>query len=322
MATERSEKTSVPLDVAQRRPPLGKRGIRLNSKKRSALNFYIYTLPWVLGFLVFTAGPMIFSIYLSFTDSRLGTGGNWVGFKNYITMFTKDDLFYKSLANTAIYAVFSIGFGLLFSFLLALLLNSKLKGVGVFRTIYYLPSVISGVSTILLWGWIFNPSFGLLNYALSLFGIKGPGWLSDPKWAMTAIIIMSFYSIGGNIVIFLAGLQNIPPELYECAAIDGAGIFTRTFRITLPMVSPVLFFNLIMGIIGGLQVFNQPYILTQGGPNYSTYTFVMHLFAYAFQYFQVGYGAALAWILFLITLLLSMVVIRTTKYWVYYGGGE
>ena len=322
MATETSEQTSIPLDITQGRPPLDKPRTRLNSKQRSALNFYLYTLPWVLGFLVFTAGPMIYSIYLSFTDAKLGTGGNWIGLKNYTTMFTKDDLFFKSLGNTAIYAVFSIGFGLLFSFLLALLLNTKLKGVGIFRTIYYLPSVISGVSTILLWGWIFNPSFGLLNYALSLFGVKGPGWLSDPHWAMAAIIIMSFYSIGGNMVIFLAGLQEIPQELYECAEIDGAGIFTRTFRITLPLVSPVLFFNLVMGIIGGLQVFNQPYILTQGGPNYSTYTFVMHLFANAFQYFQVGYGSALAWVLFLITLVLSMIVFRTSKYWVFYGGGE
>jgi multiple sugar transport system permease protein len=265
---------------------------------------------------------MIYSIYLSFTDAKLGTGGNLVGFKNYATMFTTDDLFFKSLGNTAVYAVVSITLGLLFSFLLALLLNSKLKGVGIFRTIYYLPSVISGVSTILLWGWIFNPSYGLLNYALSLLGIQGPGWLSDPKWSMWAIIIMSFYSIGGNMVIFLAGLQDIPPELYECAAIDGAGLLTRTFRITLPMITPVLFFNLIMGIIGGLQVFNQPYILTQGGPNYSTYTFVMHLFANAFQYFQVGYGAALAWILFLITMLLSMIVIRTSSYWVFYRGDD
>jgi multiple sugar transport system permease protein len=299
-----------------------KTGMRLNFTQRSALNFYMYTLPWVLGFLCFTAGPMIYSIYLSFTDAKLGTGGNFVGFKNYATMVTTDDLFFKSLGNTAVYAVVSITLGLLFSFLLAMLLNSKLKGVGIFRTIYYLPSVISGVSTILLWGWIFNPSYGLLNYALSLLGIQGPGWLSDPKWSMWAIIIMSFYSIGGNMVIFLAGLQDIPPELYECAAIDGAGLLTRTFRITLPMITPVLFFNLIMGIIGGLQVFNQPYILTQGGPNYSTYTFVMHLFANAFQYFQVGYGAALAWVLFLITMLLSMIVIRTSSYWVFYRGGD
>jgi multiple sugar transport system permease protein len=299
-----------------------KTGMRLNFTQRSALNFYMYTLPWVLGFLCFTAGPMIYSIYLSFTDAKLGTGGNFVGFKNYATMVTTDDLFFKSLGNTAVYAVVSITLGLLFSFLLAMLLNSKLKGVGIFRTIYYLPSVISGVSTILLWGWIFNPSYGLLNYALSLLGIQGPGWLSDPKWSMWAIIIMSFYSIGGNMVIFLAGLQDIPPELYECAAIDGAGLLTRTFRITLPMITPVLFFNLIMGIIGGLQVFNQPYILTQGGPNYSTYTFVMHLFANAFQYFQVGYGAALAWVLFLITMLLSMLVIRTSSYWVFYRGGD
>ncbi|MCL6458493.1 MAG: sugar ABC transporter permease [Gorillibacterium sp.] len=306
MATEISKKTNI----------------RLNTAKRSALNFHFYTLPWVLGFLCFTLGPMIYSLYLSFTDAKMGSGGKFVGFKNYITMFTTDDLFFKSLGNTAVYALVSISLGLLFSFLLACLLNCRLKGVGIFRTLYYLPSVISGVSTILLWGWIFNPSYGLLNYALSLLGIEGPGWLSDPNWAMGAIIIMSFYSIGGNMIIFLAGLQDIPQELYECAALDGAGLFARTFRITLPMISPVLLFNLIMGIIGGLQVFNQPYILTQGGPKYSTYTYVMHLFANAFQYFKVGYGASLAWILFLITLFFSMIVIRTSSYWVFYSGGD
>lgn len=299
-----------------------KPGMRKSKAQRSALMFHVYTFPWLLGFLCFTLGPMLYSLYLSLTDAKMGRGGNFVGFKNYATMFTADNLFYKSLANTAVYALVSITLGLLFSFLLACLLNSRLKGVGIFRTIYYLPSVISGVSTILLWGWIFNPSYGLLNYALSLFGIEGPGWLSDPHWAMSAIIIMSFYSIGGNMIIFLAGLQDIPQELYESAALDGAGLFARTYRITLPMISPVMFFNLIMGIIGGLQVFNQPYILTQGGPKYATYTYVLHLFANAFQYFKVGYGAALAWILFLITMVFSMIVIRTSNYWVYYSGGD
>ncbi|MFB9275729.1 carbohydrate ABC transporter permease [Cohnella cellulosilytica] len=300
----------------------GRTGTRLNMSRRSTLNFHLYTSPWVIGFLVFTLGPMVYSLYLSFTDAKMGSGGNFVGFKNYAAMFTNDDLFFKSLGNTAVYAVVSIALGLLFSFLLACLLNCRLKGVGIFRTLYYIPSVISGVSTILLWGWIFNPSYGLLNYSLSLMGIEGPGWLSDPHWAMSAVIFMSFWSIGGNIVIFLAGLQDIPQELYECAALDGAGIVARTVRITVPMISPVLLFNLIMGIIGGLQVFNQPYILTQGGPNHATYTYVMHLFANAFQYFKVGYGTSLAWILFLITLLLSMIVIRTSNYWVFYSGGD
>jgi multiple sugar transport system permease protein len=288
--------------------------------KRESFQFFAYISPWLVGFLVFMLGPLIYSLLISFTDTKFGTSWNFVGLKNYKFMFTEDPLFYKSLINTLYYTLVSVPLGLVLAFFLAVLLNMKLKGMGIFRTIFYLPSIISGVAVVMLWGWIFNPSFGLLNYFLSTIGIQGPNWLGDPNWAMPAIIFMSLWNIGGSMVIFLASLQDIPQDLYESASIDGAGSWTKTVRITIPLVSPVIFFNLIMGIIGGFQIFNQPYILTKGGPLDSTYVYTLHLFLNAFHYSNMSYASALAWILFLIILFLTSIVLLTSKKWVYYGG--
>lgn len=292
-------------------------------QRKEATLFYLYISPWLIGFICLTLGPMLFSLWLSISDASLGVTGNFIGFKNYADMFTNDKLFLTSLFNTFYYAFVSIPLGLILAFFLALLLNLKLKGIGIFRTIFYLPSVVAGVAVILLWGWMFNADYGLINYSLSRIGIAGPHWLSDPNWAMPAIIFMSLWNVGGSMLIFLAGLQGVPQELYESAEIDGANGWRRTLKITLPILSPVVFFNLIMGIIGGFQVFTQVYVLTNvpnssvGGPLNSTYVYALHIFRNAFNYLRMGYGAALAWILFVIILGFSIVVIISRTRWVY-----
>ncbi|NMB47058.1 MAG: sugar ABC transporter permease [Firmicutes bacterium] len=288
--------------------------------RRESIEFHIYILPWLIGFIVFMFGPLIYSLILTFTDAQMYGEWSFIGLDNYKEMFTTDPLFWKSLSNTAYYAFVSVPLGLIVAFFLATLLNMKLRGIAFFRTIFYLPSVTAGVAVILLWGWILNPSFGLLNYVLSLVGIQGPGWLSDPRWAMPAIILMSLWNVGPSMIIFLAGLQDIPEALYESASIDGAGWWVRTMRITLPLVTPTLFFNLIMGLIGAFQVFTQAYVLTSGGPMDATYVYLLHLYNNAFRYGRMAYGSALAWVLFIVILVLSLIVMGTSRRWVYYAG--
>ena len=288
--------------------------------RRESIEFHIYILPWLIGFIVFMFGPLIYSLILTFTDAQMYGEWSFIGLDNYKEMFTTDPLFWKSLSNTAYYAFVSVPLGLIVAFFLATLLNMKLRGIAFFRTIFYLPSVTAGVAVILLWGWILNPSFGLLNYVLSLVGIQGPGWLSDPRWAMPAIILMSLWNVGPSMIIFLAGLQDIPEALYESASIDGAGWWVRTMRITLPLVTPTLFFNLIMGLIGAFQVFTQAYVLTSGGPMEATYVYLLHLYNNAFRYGRMAYGSALAWVLFIVILVLSLIVMGTSRRWVYYAG--
>lgn len=287
-------------------------------ERRESRLFFLYISPWLLGFAIFTLYPMVYSLILVFTDTDLTGSGKFIGFDNIVRSFTKDDLFYKALVNTLYYVFVTVPVSLLLSFLIALLLNQKLKGIGFFRTSFYIPYITSGVAVVLLWGWIFNAQFGLINYFLSWFGINGPNWLSDTRWAMPAIIIMGVWSIGNSIIITLAGLQDIPEQLYESAEIDGANAFVRMTRITLPLVTPTLYFNLVMGIIGGFQIFMQPHILTGGGPNYATHTYMMHIYDYGFRYGEMGYASTLAWILFIIIMTITQIVNRTSKYWVHY----
>jgi multiple sugar transport system permease protein len=297
---------------------------RSTESRREARNFWIYVSPWIFGFLTFVLGPMIYSLYLSLTDSPLGSLGDFVGVANYVEVFG-DDLFHIAVRNTAYYAVVSVPLQLVLAFFLATLLNKRIPAIGVFRTIFYLPSVIAGISTVLLWSWIFNANYGLVNYLLSLVGIDGPNWLSDERYAIPAIIIMSLHGVGGAMLIFLAALQDVPSELYESAQLDGAGRAQQLFRITLPMVSPTIFFNLILGIIGALQVFTQPYIFGQLnqnlGRNRGMYVYVQYLFDAGFRYYRAGYGSAIAWILFAFTLVISLIIMRTSNSWVYYSDG-
>ncbi|MGC8890844.1 MAG: carbohydrate ABC transporter permease [bacterium] len=285
--------------------------------RKEAIEGYLYAIPWFIGFVVFTTGPIIASFLLSFTNWDLVRTPKWIGFGNYKTLI-EDPLFWRGLKVTSIYAAFSVPLGIAGGLAIAVLMNQKIKGLSTFRTIYYLPAVVSGVAVSLLWSWIFNPDFGVLNYLLSLVGIKGPGWIYDERWALPSLIIMSLWGVGGGMVIYLASLQGVPTELYEAAIIDGASSWRRFWSITVPMISPVIFFQLIMGIIGSFQVFTQAYIMTNGGPNYATLFYVLYLYQNAFQWFKMGYASALAWVLFLVILILTFVQFRIANYWVYY----
>ncbi len=285
-----------------------------------ALWGYIFVGPWIIGFLVFTLGPVITSFGLSFADYELLTPPQWVGIKNYTELLTRDRLFLVSLYNTIYYTLFSVPLGIVLAFLLALLLNVRLPGMNFFRTVFYLPSVTSGVAVSLLWIWLFNPQYGLINYLLRSIGLPAPGWLVDPTWAKPAFILMSLWGVGGTAVIFLAGLQGIPDSLYEAAMIDGANVWQKFWHVTVPMMTPVVFFNVVMGIIGSFQVFTSAYIMTSGGPQDSTLFYVLYLFRQGFQLLRMGYAAAMAWILFIIMVILTLLQFRLSEKWVYYEG--
>ncbi len=298
--------------------------------------------PWLLGLLIFTAWPIGFSIVLSFSewDPYVPVEHRrYIGLENYIRAFTGDPLMWKSLYNTFYYAFFAVPLSLAASLGLALLLNQKVRGIAVFRTLFYIPSVVGGVATSILWLYIFNPVFGPINgflrksnaffdgfswFDLSWIDLPEPMWISDAQWAKPALIVMHLWGAGGaGMLIFLAGLQGVPEELYEVAELDGAGRLRKFWNVTLPLITPTVYFNLIMGIIAALQVFMQAYVLTQGqggGTDNSLLFYVLHLYYKAFIEYDMGYAAALAWILFVIILAFTMLVVRSSRRWVYYEG--
>jgi multiple sugar transport system permease protein len=278
-------------------------------------------MPWILGFLLWTLGPMVTSAYYSLTEWDLLSPPQFVGLDNYVEIFTKDARTIHALKVTTIYSVVGVPLRIMLGLFVAMLLNANIKGLQWYRTIYYLPAVLSGVAVALLWKWLFSPEFGLLNSALALLGIQGPGWLVDEKWALPSLILMSLWGIGGGMVIYLAGLQGIPTELYEAAAVDGATGVRKFWHITIPMISPVLFFQLVMGIIGSLQAFVQSYVMTDGGPHDATLFYMLHLFRHAFLFFEMGYASAMAWVLFWYIMLLTLLVVRSSRAWVFYQGG-
>ena len=288
--------------------------------RRENLMGWLWASPWILGFLIFTLGPMLASVYYSFTEFAVISPPKWIGLENYRVMLTDDALIGQSLKVTTLYALFGVPLYLVIGFLLAILLNQRIRLIAFWRTLFYLPAVMSGVAVALLWQWIFNSDFGLANWLLAIFGIDGPSWLLDPVWALPALILMSLWGVGGGMVIYLAGLQGVPTTLYEAAEIDGANSLYRFRHVTLPMVSPVIFFNLIIGIIAALQTFTQAFVMTGGGPQNSTYFFMLHLYNNAFQWLKMGYAAALAWVLFFYILILTLLVVRFSSAWVYYEG--
>jgi multiple sugar transport system permease protein len=294
---------------------------RLSLTRREALTFYLLISPWLLGLLLFVLGPMIASLFISFTRWDLLSPARFVGLQNYQKMFTRDPLFWQSLKVTAIYTVVYVPLELVGGLVLALLMNQKLRFRGVFRTIYYLPSVLPGVAFVVLWMWILNPDVGLLNTLLSYVGIEGPRWLADPQWALPALLMMSLWGLGRSMVIYLASLQGIPQHLYEAAAIDGANTWHAFWKITLPMLTPTIFFNLVLSVISTFQTFTSAFVATDGGPLDSTLFYVLYLFRQAFQFFNMGYASALAWVLFLIILVLTLLIVRSADRWVYYEGG-
>ena len=280
----------------------------------------LFICPWIVGFLVFTLYPVLASVYFSFCDYDVLSAPVWTGALNYRDMFT-DSVFWKALGNTLYFTVFSLPLGLTLAFLLAVLLNNQVRLRPLFRTCFFLPSLVPVVAVSMLWLWIFNGTFGLLNYALSLLGIHGPNWLSDQQWTKPALIMTTLWGVGGSMVIYLAALQDVPRDLYDSADIDGANAWHRLVHITFPLVSPVIYFNLVMGIIGSLQVFAGPYIMFNGsGPNRSAMFYATYIYENAFSYNQMGYACAMAWVLFLIILGLTWVATRATRKHIYYGG--
>ena len=297
-------------------------GMKLSRQDKRRLRVgVLFALPWIVGFLGFTVFPIIDSLYYSLhVYTTFGQAMHWVGLSNYIELVSQDELFWTSLGNTLYMVVLGVPFHISVAVVLALLLNLKLRGVAFYRTVYYLPTIVPVVATSVLWMWVFNPEYGLINAALGTLGIHGPGWLTDPVLAKPAMILMGCWTIGGTIVIFLAGLQDIPQHLYEAAMLDGAGSLQRVSHVTLPLLSPVIFFNVIMGIIGGFQVFTQAFIMTQGGPLDATLFYALYLYQNAFQYFKMPYASAMAWLLFVVVLTATLFVFRTSSRFVYYEG--
>jgi len=299
-------------------------GAKSPLKAQRALWGYVLVLPWLLGLIIFIIGPIITSFYFSFTDFE-GMGiPAWIGLANYQKAFFGDDLFWPSLARTFEYSLVVVPVGLLGSLVLAVLLNHGIKGTNVFRTIFFMPSLTPAVALALAWTWLFHPTVGPINLALGWVGIQGPGWLTDESWALPAVIVISLWaSMGGNaMLIFLAGLQGVPESLMDAAEMDGAGRWEKFRNITLPMISPTLFFNLILGVIGALKVFTLAFVATKGGPSYATWFIALHIYQQAFSYFRMGYGSALAWIFVVTLLIFTYVQLSLSRRWVYYAGGN
>jgi multiple sugar transport system permease protein len=292
---------------------------RMTRRERRALWLGLaFVSPWLFGFLVFTAYPVVASLYFSFTDYNVVSSPRFIGLRNYLDLW-RDPLFGTSLYNTLYLAAIGIPLALFLSLVIAMLLNTRIAFQGAFRTIYFLPSVVPAVAVALLWRWFLNPDFGPVNQALEAVGIPGPGWLADPAWSKPALVLASLWGVGGSMVIYLAGLQNVPVQLYEAADLDGASRWQRVRFITLPMLSPVILFNLIMGIITSFQAFTNIYIMTGGGPSNSTMVYALYLYQNAFQFFKMGYASAMAWVLMVITAAALVVIFRTSG-WVYYEG--
>jgi len=275
--------------------------------------------PWLMGFVCLTLIPIIVSFYYSLCDYSLLQSPTYIGTDNYRDLFA-DPVFWKALVNTLYYAAMALPASMCVSLGLAILLNTKITGQSFYRTIIFLPSLVPIVASSMLWLWLFNAKLGLLNSLLQLIHIQGPGWLADPTWAMPSLAFMSLWGVGQTVVIYLAGLQDVPVELYEAAELDGASYMGRLVHVTLPMISPVIFFNLIMAIIGTLQVFAVPYFMTQGGPARATYFFTMYLYDNAFLFLKMGYASAMAWIQLLIILSLTAIAFWSSKRWVHYQG--
>lgn len=289
---------------------------------RQAVEGYLFLTPWILGFLVFTAGPLVASFVLSFYDWPLIRPPRFVGVNNYRTMVAADPLFWRSLRVTSIYVGVSVPLQLVFALFLAVLLNEKVRLQRVVRTVYYLPSVVSGVALSVLWLWLYHPDLGLINQTLKFVGVEGPSWLLSTRWALPALIGMGLWTVGGPMLIFLAALQGVPHELYEAAAIDGAGEWAKFKRITIPMLSPAIFFNLVLGFIVAIQTFTQAFVMTGGGPLNSTMLYALYTYLNAFTFLKMGYASALAWVMFVLILIWTWVMFRLGKRWVYYEAGR
>ncbi len=294
--------------------------LSMSSRRGEALTGILMASPWILGFLIFIVGPMIISLYLSFTRWDLFTAPRWIGLRNYDQLIFRDAKFLLSLKVTTIYAFVSVPLQVSLGLVLATMLNQKIRLLGFFRTVYYLPSVIGGIAVAVMFRWIFGTQFGLINSMLATIGIQGPSWLGDPDLVLVSFVLMSMWGAGASMLIYLGALQGIPTELYEAADVDGAGTLAKFFRVTVPMMTPVIFFNMVMGIITALQEFVLPFIMTRGGPANSSTFLVLYLYRNAFEIFKMGYASAIAWIIFIYIMVLTIFIIRSSSMWVYYEG--
>ncbi|OPA74237.1 spermidine/putrescine ABC transporter permease [Paenibacillus selenitireducens] len=294
----------------------------MNTSRKSFLTGFLFASPWIIGFLVLGLFPFVMSFYYSMTDYDLFQPPKWVGLDNYIAIF-QDENFYKSLKNTLFMAFIAVPINLIACLLVALMLNMKVKGIAIFRTVFYLPSVIPAVAGAMLWSWILNPQYGLLNIILRALGLPDPSWLTDPAFTKPSLILMGFWGAGAGALIFLAALQGVPRMFHEAAEIDGANAWDRFRHITLPALSPVTLFQLIMGLIGAFQIFTESFILmggSNGGPDQSMLFYAVNVYQEAFSFLHMGYASALAWVLFVIVVLITIVIFKTSMRWVYYGG--
>ncbi|WP_253200643.1 carbohydrate ABC transporter permease [Clostridium sp. CF012] len=290
-------------------------------KKKKFINNitpYLFISPWIIGFLVFTLVPLVFSLIMSVYNWPVIGTREFVGLGNYINMFKTDTQFVKSLVITLKFALIFVPLNLILALILALLITRPVKGVKIFRTIFYIPTVVSGVAISIIWGWILNSQYGILNYLLSLIGITGPRWLTDPKWAITAIVVASAWGVGTMMLIFYTAISSIPKDMYEAAYIDGASPVRSFFSITLPLITPTLLFNLITSTITALQQLTLALLLTNGGPMKSTYFYGLYVYNNAFKQFKLGYASANAWFMFVIILILTAIIFKSSDTWVFY----
>ncbi len=295
---------------------------RRRGLRREAVEGFLLISPWLLGFIIWTAGPMIASFVMIFLNWDIVSPATFAGLDNVKTMIAGDELFWLTLYNTAFYTFIAVPLHVLGALILALMMTVQTRGIHYYRLVYYLPSIIPSAANAILWLWVFNPQFGVANEVLTWFDLPTPLWLTDPNYAKPAFIVMSMWSLGGAMIIFLAGLQGVPQELYEAARVDGTRWYHELRFITIPMISHVVFFNLVLQLIGSFQVFTAAYIMTNGGPQNATLFLVLYIYRNAFQFFQMGYASTMAWALFAIVLALTLIQFKVAGRWVFYEGGD
>ena len=308
--------------MASQAQPIVRR--RMSQANRNTINGILFAMPWLIGLLVFWIYPTIASAYYSFTKFNAVQSPQWIGLSNYIQLFTADETFWLAVYNTAYFAFISIPLAIIVSFGLAMMLNAKIRFQTVYRTIYFLPTLVPEIALSLVWVYLFTPGSGLVNVPFDWLGIKGPCWLTCPAWSRPTIILLALWIVGQQIILYLAGLQDVPQDLYDAADVDGANFLHKFRHVTIPMMTPVVFFHLVTSVIGALQFFTVPYIMTGGTgfPAGSLMFYSIYLYKNAFQYFQMGYASALAWLLFMVALLITLVIFRSARIWVFYAGGE
>lgn len=299
-------------------------GAKTKFQIKRALWGYLFALPWILGLIIFWGGPILASLYYSFTNKEVIGNTRWLGLANYSRAFFSDDLFWTSLVRTFIFSFAYVPITIFGALLLATLLNQKLKGTNVYRSIFFIPHLIPAVALAVVWIYLLQPKLGPVNQVLRSIGVtEPPTWLAGQNSALYSVILINVWAaMGGNtMLIFLAGLQGVPKELYEAADIDGAGPLYKWRHVTLPLLTPTIFFNLVLAVIGALKVFTTAWVATQGGPSYATWFFALHIYTEAFQYFRLGYGSALAWVLAVILMFFTFIQVSYSRRWVHYEGG-